>query len=240
MLFQDYDNVFLIGQAIVAILLLANGIYLLLLARKSEIPSQRQVFMGTSLFLLTCMVLELGYIIDLYFRNFKVPPVDVFPKFADIGGPGYMYLMLVIFAFGSIPLMFPLEKVLLNSKSMWRTKLAVIGFLILLIPVVGIILIPEIETRTLITYVGLPFFAFSIILSVGGNIFFYIRLGVKSPGYVRKKSWSIGFGILVTIIAIVLAFFLKGTDILSNFVSPAVLCIGLWLLLRGEQMKINS
>ena len=240
MLFQEYDNLWIIGQAIITILLFVNGVYLLILARKSQIQTQKIVYLGTSLFLLCCMIMELGYILDLYYRNFAVPPIDIFPEFASIGGPNYVYLMIVIFSSACIPLMYPLEKVLIQSKKLWRTAIAGIAFIVLMIPVVGFSLITDVEIRTLIAYIGIPFFAISVISSIGGNLFFYIRLGATSPGYVRKKSWSIGFGLILTLIAIMVAFLIEGTDVFTTILSPIILTIGLWLVLRGEQMKISQ
>ena len=203
--------------------------------------SQHQVFYGTAGFLLSCMGVEIVYSIDLYFRNFL--NFEPFPQFVEIGGPGALYLMVALFGFACIPLMYPLENVLMHVKSLWRTKIAIVGFLVLLSPVVIYIAVGnlvDLNTRTIIGFIGLIFLALSFLNAIGGTLYFYLRLGAKSPGFVRAKSYSIGFGFLITLLSILIYFAYKGTDIVSNIIPPLVLIIGLWLLLRGEQMHMDA
>jgi hypothetical protein len=233
------NDLWFTGQSIIALLLFINGIYLLVSARKAEIESQRQIFVGTSLFLLIAAMLEIGYLIDLYCRKYITNPYDPYPKYTTIGGPGYVYLMVVIMGLACIPLQFPLEKHLMQTKSLWRTKLGIITLVILLVPLFIYYIAYNLSLETTIGFIGLGFFVFLVINSIGGTLYFYIRLGAKSPGFVRKKAWNIGFGFLITFSSVALSFETKGDSIFENVIGPLLLIIGLWMLLRGELMKMN-
>jgi hypothetical protein len=182
------------------------------------------------------MILDLGYIIDLLNRKF-LGSTDVYWQFADIGGPNFVYWMLCLFAIACVSLLYPLEKVLMQTPSLWRTKEAIIAVIILLMPAMTYLFL-DLNTRTMIGFVGLAFAILLIINAIGGTLYFYFRLGAKSTGYVRTKALYIAFGFLITVLSTVLSFIQKGDDLVANIVGPLGLVIGLWLLLRGEQMKM--
>ena len=42
----------------------------------------------------------------------------------------------------------------------------------------------DLNTRTIIGFIGLIFLALSFLNAIGGTLYFYLRLGARSPGFV--------------------------------------------------------
>ncbi len=235
---SNTQNIWYLGQWAVLFILMIIGVYLILLSRKSDFKSQKAMFIGLSLFLWVAVINQFAFVISMYLESYSAYNVKIFPQVILIGGGGYIWILLMCFALGFIPLMYPIEKYVLQVKRLWITPLNIVTFFLVLIPFILTFFITNPTLRTELAYPGLVFFVLSGLISFFGPCFIYIRVGMQSSGIVKTKSFLMGFGLLLIYIAILVGSEVK--QYLGGYLSlfgPIVLIIGLWMVLRGLTMQ---
>ncbi|MFX0103845.1 MAG: hypothetical protein ACFFCS_30060 [Candidatus Hodarchaeota archaeon] len=214
--------------------LIAYTIVMFYLGKKSQIESQKEMYRGFGLFVITLVAASLLSTINR---------ADVFPKLIRIGGTGFEYLLIICFALGFIFLMKPIEKHILNKEKLRFTKLNIVTFILVLIPYICSAIYHEgswIDNWTMLAVPGLCFFLVSMIISIFGSFSFYIRLGIRSTGIVRTRSLLIGIGIIFMYAGLILnALDLGLGEYVKALLGTTVMIIGAIMVIRGYLMKIQ-
>ncbi len=242
------DQVWLISQAVIAGILLIMPFYLFLQSAKFRaVQSQRDFFKGLGIFVLFNFVSQLLWTIDRWLmeltRSTDSPLFSLDIPF--MGQPTlFIAVMFVLFLWSFVPVCWPVEKYVRNSKRFPATKINLIAAIALTTYLITVVffmqpLIKGSETWIILTIImdfiaGVGFLGAGlfIVLIIG----FYVVLGVKGSGFVRKKSTFIWLGFLLVFVGLALTQVRGGW--LSLF-SPITMILGFIFLVSGYQMEIK-
>ena len=229
-----------IGQNIACGLLLIFCIILIWNSKKSESQSQKEMFLGFGLFALSASVAQILYLIQLYMKHSGQS--DFLVRVMKLGGTGYEYILLLCFAIGFYFLLQPMEKYIMNRPTKTFSKIALISFILLLIPylIALITYSGEInEIYSILAYPGIVLFGFVAIISVFGTVFIYLIIGKKSTGSIKKKGYFIGIGLFLMYFALII-----GSEISSKIggwmaaiFNPGVMIVGCILVISGQKIQ---
>jgi hypothetical protein len=231
------DMIWFYGQVGVLVFLIVYLIFIFQSANKSEADSQKEIFHGFAGFIISNIGNQTMFLIHtIYDRNNSS---DLLPRVIRIGGTGYEFLMLIFFAIGFYFLMKPIEKYLLQKEKLRITALNMTSFVVLLTIYIGSLLYHEgvwEDYWTYIAFVGVGIFGFSALFSMFGSFLFYLRLGIKSTGIIRKKGFLIGFGIIFLYIGILVGTSLD--DWMSIVFGPGIMIVGGIMVLIGHKIEL--
>lgn len=230
------EDIWFGAQVFILVLLVSFALLMLVRSHRSDLQSQKHFYLGFALYIVACLVAQSLYVVQNYLKMYQGFS-SVYPRIIEIGGTGYEWLMIMCFAAGFIPLMFPIEKYMLQAHSLRILKLNIATCLLVVAPWVAAWFIEDRELATLLAYPGVALAALSAVISFGGSVVVYLRLGAKSTGSIRKKGFFIGIGLLL-----VYAGFIGGSNISAEYgllvlTGPVMMVVGALLILRGFQIE---
>ncbi len=242
------DQVWLISQAVIAGILLAMPFYLFSQSGKfRDVQSQRDFFRGLGIFVLFNFVTQLLWTIDRWYISLNHSAGSfLFSLEIPMWGqpPLFIALLFVFFLWSFVPVCWPVEKYVRNSKRFPVTKINLIAAALLTTYVITVTFFMQplamgSDTWNLLTIVMDVIGGFGIL---GAILFalliigFYVILGIKGSGFVRKKSTFIWLGFLLVFIGLGLTQMREGW---FSLISPLTMILGFIFLASGYQMEIK-
>lgn len=242
------DQVWLISQAIIAGILLVMPIYLFLQSAKFKaVPSQHAFFKGLGIFVLFNFVTQLLWTIDRWYVQINRSPQSfLFSLEIPMWGqpPLFIAIMFVFFLWSFVPVCWPVEKYVRNSKRFPVTKINIIAAILLTGYVITVAFFMQPLVMNSVTWNLL-----TIIMDIIGGlgilgailfalliIGFYVILGIQGSGIVKKKSTFIWLGFILVFVGLGLTQMRGGW---LNLLSPITMILGFILLASGYQMEIK-
>ena len=240
--FEDQAQQFwFYGQIFVFFFLVVCFIMMLQMKRKTDMESQKAFHHGFAWFIFTTIIAQGLFLLEETWGF--AGNGDLLPRFIRIGGTGYEYTIFICFAFGFIFLMKPIEMYILNKDKLRITALNKVAAVCVTVPYVcSAIYHPAgwIEIWTLIAYPGIAVFAIAALFSMFGSFLFYIRLGIRGTGSIKRKGYLIGFGIILMYIAL-----LAGSQVASDIggwagaiLGPGVMILGSLMVIVGHRIEM--
>ena len=242
------DQVWLISQVVISGLLFIMPFYLFYQSVKFKaVPSQRAFFKGLGIFVIFNFVSQLLWTIDRWYILVNRSTRSLlFSLEIPMWGqpPLFIAIMFVLFLWSFVPVCYPVEKFVRNSRNFPATRINLIAAILLSIYIILTTFILQPLTRgseiwnvlnvvmnviCAIGIVGAILFAFLI-------IGFYVILGIQGSGIVRKKSTFIWLGFVLVFIALGLTQIREGWLAL---LSPIVMILGFVFLTLGYRMEIK-
>jgi hypothetical protein len=239
------DRFWFYGQICVLIFLILYFAMMMYSKRKSQIVSQKEFYHGFAYFVLTCIIAQGSYILKILYEDLwhEGEDLEFFKRYIAIGGTGYEYFMVICFSLGFIFLMKPIEKYILNHEKLNIYKFNKISFLAVIVPYIGAMIYfepPWNEYWTYVAYPGIGLFAISALISMFGSFIFYIRLGMKATGSIKKKGFLIGFGMILIYASLII-----GSQVSQKIggwagaiLGPGVMIIGGSMVLIGHRIQM--
>jgi hypothetical protein len=222
----------LVYQALIAIIMAVMLVYFFAQSVKlREVTSQKHFYLGLGGFVAFNTITQVIWTLPFVGRGAINP---------------YM-LMLFLWAF--VAVCWPVEKYVTNSKRFPITAINLAGAIsmsayIFIVPwfFPGINGVDPMwasawQTLEYVMYGALGIGAIGVILSLVLIIGFYIVLGGKTGGSVRKKSFLIAFGFLLVFVGLILTQLPK-TDPWVGLISPTVMIVGFTFLGTGYRIQV--
>ena len=239
--FSDISRFYwFVGQNIVCALLLLFTMILLWNSKKSEVDSQKEMFRGIGLFALSASIAQILYLYQLYMKHSGQQ--DILIKVMKLGGSGYEYLLILCFAIGFYFLLPPMEIYILNRPKKEFSKIALISFILLLIPYLIALLTYSGQINEIYSIIAIPgiiLFGIAALVGVFGTVFIYLKLGFKSTGSIKKKGYFMGVGLALMFFALIV-----GSEISSKIggrfaaiFNPGVMILGGIFVIMGQKIQ---
>ncbi|MBN2152670.1 MAG: hypothetical protein JW839_14560 [Candidatus Lokiarchaeota archaeon] len=245
----------LVYQALIAIIMLVMMTYFFAQSVKlRDVTSQKHFYLGLGGFVAFNLITQLIWTIDKWIdaiRTVENPPgfdgsyvVDFVLPFVGKGAINPYLFMLFLWGFASV--CWPVEKYVRNSKRFPITVINLIGAIAMaaytfVVPwfFPGISdASPAWETLEYAMYGVLGIGAIGLVLALVLIIGFYLVLGGKTSGSVRKKSILIAFGFMLVIIGLLLTQLPKEGNPWIGLISPSVMIVGFIFLGTGYRIQI--
>jgi hypothetical protein len=234
----DPGTAWYFGQVAVFVLLLVNAFYIYGLSRKDITDIQREMYKGFAFFIFFVCLNQLAFLAEA--TEELISGEDFYPQIIDIGGTGYIWIMIILFAISFVPLMRPIEKYVMGHSRLWIAQLNKVTVVFVVIPWVYGVISQDIVWATYIAYPGLVLAVFSALFSIFGSFIYYLKIGFSSTGQVRSKSLFIGIGMAITYFGVIGGSQIRyDLGVTAGLIGPICLAIGLILTLRGFRMGQN-
>ncbi|MEX2680480.1 MAG: hypothetical protein Q6373_002685 [Candidatus Sigynarchaeota archaeon] len=243
----------LVYQTLIALIMLVMMVYFFAQSVKMrEVASQKHFYMGLGGFVAFNLVTQAIWTIDKWIGALNTVPNP--PNFDGsyvlnfilpfVGKGAINPYLFMLFLWGFVAVCWPVEKYVTNSKRFPATSINLIGAIAMS---VYIFVVPWFfpgiadgsEAWNVLEYVmygvlgiGGIGFILALVLIIG----FYMYLGGKTSGSVRKKSFLIAFGFMLVFIGLVLTQLPKDNPWMG-LVSPTVMIVGFVFLGTGYRIQ---
>jgi len=242
----------LIYQSIIALIMIVMMVYFFAQSVKlREVTSQKHFYMGLGGFVLFNLITQVIWTFDKWLSQATTLPeptdgsfiVDFTLPFVGKGAINPYLFML--FLWGFVAICWPVEKYVTNSKRFPVTTINLIGAIgmsvyMFVVPwfFPGITDTSEAwEPLQYVMYGVLGIGAIGLILALVLIIGFYLVLGAKTSGSVRKKSLLIAFGFMLVFIGLVLTQLPKDNPWMG-LISPTMMIVGFVFLGTGYRIQV--
>jgi hypothetical protein len=247
------EQIWLITQLSIAIILIVMGIYFFGQSVKfKEVKSQRYFYLGLSLFVAFNTVTQVLWTVDKWTIDLMAgtPPSDgsivVDFNLPFIGGGAFIPYLFMLFLWSFAAVCWPVEKFVRNSKHFPLTtiNLAAAISMTAYIFVVSLFFPGIVRNDASWKALYYPMIAICVLGILGTLLFillivgFYMVLGFKTSGSIRKKSLLIAFGFICVFVGLALTQVSKGYGPWVSLLSPSVMLVGFAFLVTGYRIQV--
>jgi len=237
----------------IAIILIVMGVYFFAQSIKfKEVKSQRYFYLGLSLFVAFNTITQVLWTVDKWTIDLieGTPPSDssVVVDFTIpfIGGGAFIPYLFMLFLWSFAAVCWPVEKFVRNSKHFPVTIINLAAAISMTVYIFVVPLFVPGIVRNDASWKALiyPMYAICVLGILGALLFmllivgFYMVLGFKTGGSVRKKSLLIAFGFMLVFVGLALTQVSKGYGPWVSLLSPSVMIIGFVFLGTGYRIQV--
>ncbi|HMF34041.1 MAG TPA: hypothetical protein VKK79_21630 [Candidatus Lokiarchaeia archaeon] len=247
---QTTDQLYLVSQVIISASMLLMMVYLFSMSNKNKaVQSQKHLYMGLGIFVACNAVTQILWTIDRSYVEITsgaTSPSSVifFFNLPFIGGGAFIAYLVLLFLWSFVPVCWPCEKYVRNSKRFPATRINIIAAIAMTVYVfIFPLVFPSVVRDSSLWNVlfGIMI-AIIVVGGLGAVLFiliiigFYTLLAIKGSGFVRKKSAFISIGFILTFVGLALTQVKGGW---WSLLSPVTMIIGFLLLAAGYRLQID-